>query len=70
MIMLPNDSHLLIEQIHLDETITITLRSALSTAACSSCGSMAEHIHSRYRRTLTDLLPVPALAFVIVPLMT
>ena len=55
MIMLPNDSHLLIEQIHLDETITITLRSALSTAACSSCGSMAEHIHSRYRRTLTDL---------------
>ena len=55
MIMLPNDTTLLIEQIHDDETSTISLRSTLSTAACSCCGSKAEHLHSRYQRTLNDL---------------
>ena len=55
MIMLPPDSHLLIEQFQCSETITIALHSTLSTVACPSCGSQAEHIHSRYTRTLTDL---------------
>jgi transposase len=55
MIILPHDAHLLIEQIQVDETITITLRSALSTIACSCCGSRAEHVHSRYTRLLHDL---------------
>lgn len=53
--MLPNDTTLLIEQIHDDETSTISLRSTLSIAACSCCGSKAEHLHSRYQRTLNDL---------------
>lgn len=55
MILLPNDSHLPIEQIQLDSTITITLLSTLSTVVCSSCGRTAEHVHSRYQRTLSDL---------------
>ncbi|HEY6542884.1 MAG TPA: ISL3 family transposase [Ktedonobacteraceae bacterium] len=55
MIMLPPDSHLLVEQMQLGETLTITLRSTQPSVACPSCGSQAEHIHSRYRRTLTDL---------------
>lgn len=53
--MFPSNSHLLVEQMQLDETLTITLRSTQPTVACPSCGSQAEHVHSHYRRTLTDL---------------
>lgn len=55
MIILPNDSHLRVEHMQLDETITLTLRSTQPNVACPSCGNQAEHVHSRYKRTLTDL---------------
>jgi transposase len=55
MMLLPPDTHLSIEHMQVDETITLTLRSTQSSVACPSCGSQTTHIHSRYRRTLADL---------------
>lgn len=55
MIIFPENTHLKIEQISLDETLTILISSTEATARCTYCGTTATHIHSRYHRRLSDL---------------
>ena len=37
------------------DKLLILARSITKTAACPTCGSQSDHIHSRYQRSLTDL---------------
>ncbi len=55
MIIFPENAHLQVEQIDLDETLTVVISSTEARAACTSCGTTASHIHSRYQRRLSDL---------------
>jgi transposase len=55
MILLPEHVNLSSEQILVDETVTVMLRSQLLTAACPSCGQESLRIHSRYQRKPRDL---------------
>lgn len=55
MILLPENVNLSIEQILVDETVTVMLRSQLLTATCPSCGQESLRIHSRYQRKPRDL---------------
>jgi transposase len=55
MFIFPEKSHLKIEQINRDETLTVFISSTEATAVCTTCGTTATHIHSRYQRRLHDL---------------
>jgi transposase len=55
MIIFPENTHLKIEQITQDERLMISISSTEAHAICTSCGTMATHIHSRYHRRLSDL---------------
>ena len=47
---------LAIERIETEaDKLLILARSIMKTAACPTCGSQSDHIHSRYQRSLTDL---------------
>jgi transposase len=51
----PLFADLLVEQVLVSQTIQITVRSSVPTAACPLCRSPSSTIHSRYIRTLADL---------------
>ena len=56
--MLPDATRLRLEACDVDETaaqITLRVRSTQATAPCPLCATPAQHIHSRYERTLADL---------------
>ena len=55
MIIFPENTHLKIEQINVDETLTVLISSTEATATCTSCDTQATSIHSRYQRQLSDL---------------
>ena len=55
MIIFPENSHLKMQQISLDKTLTILISSIEATATCTCCNTTAVHIHSRYQRRLKDL---------------
>ncbi|GER89653.1 transposase [Dictyobacter vulcani] len=55
MIIFPEQIHVKIEQIHVDETVNVVLSSTEATTICPTCGTTATHIHSHYSRHLRDL---------------
>jgi len=54
-ILLPENVSLIPQQVVVDETLSVSLRSALPTAACPSCGHSSQRVHSRYQRKPSDL---------------
>ncbi len=55
MIIFPQNTHLQVEQFTLDETLTIVISSTEASTMCTSCGTMATHVHSRYQRRISDV---------------
>lgn len=55
MIILPNNCNLSIEQVLLNNQMTILLRSTLLTADCPDCGTPSRRLHSHSRRKPSDL---------------
>lgn len=55
LLLVPAHSSLAVQDIQVDETLTVMLHSTESAGTCSGCGSPSTHIHSRYYRTLSDL---------------
>src|SRR3989442_4902358 len=54
--LLPNHSGLRVDSIiATGDTITLTITTIAPCASCPLCGKPSDRIHSRYRRTLTDL---------------
>jgi transposase len=53
--LLPENVHLRLVQIHVEETVTVTLRSEVLSAVCPVCGQESLRIHSRYQRKPKDL---------------
>lgn len=54
-ILLPENVPLIPQQVMVDETLNVGLRSVQSTAVCPSCGHTSQRIHSRYQRRPSDL---------------
>jgi hypothetical protein len=55
MILLPDDVNLSIEQVAIDDVVTVTLRSEVLTAVCPTYGQVSKRVHSRYQRKPSDL---------------
>lgn len=55
LLLVPAHSSLAIQDIQVDETLTVRLHSTESEGTCSGCGSTSTRLHSRYYRTLSDL---------------
>jgi transposase len=55
MIIFPEQTHLKIEQISLEKTLVVVIRSTEPQALCTFCNTPSTHIHSRYQRRLSDL---------------
>lgn len=55
MILLPENVNLSIEQVAVDNGVTVTLRSEVLTAMCPTCGHETKRVHSRYQRKPSDL---------------
>lgn len=55
MIIFPENTHLKIEHVSLEKTLTVLISSTGTTCVCPYCGTQATQIHSRYRRHLSDL---------------
>ena len=55
LILLPENVHVRIEQVCVDETVTVMLRSEVLTAVCPRCGQESQRIHSRSQRKPRDL---------------
>src|SRR5438034_1066899 len=55
MILLPETVNLSIEQVIVNDAVTVILRSGEFTAACPCCGQGSKRVHSRYRRKPSDL---------------
>jgi transposase len=55
MVIFPDLSDGMVEQVQVADEITVTLRAASQTAACPCCGTVAQRVQSRYTRHLHDL---------------
>jgi len=55
IIIFPDLPEVRIEQVHVADEITLTLRTTSSTASCPSCGALSTRVQSRYTRRLHDL---------------
>jgi transposase len=55
MVIFPDLSDGMVEQVQVADEITVTLRAASQTAACPCCGTVAKRVQSRYTRHLHDL---------------
>ena len=55
IIIFPDLAEVRIEQVHVANEITLTLRTTSSTASCPSCGTGSTRVQSRYTRRLHDL---------------
>jgi len=55
MTILPDLSDLIIEQLSVTSSVTLTVHAASPTACCPCCGTISKRIHSHYTRTLHDL---------------
>jgi hypothetical protein len=47
MIIFPENTHLKLEQVSVDETLTVLISSTEASATCTYCGTTATHLHSR-----------------------
>ena len=56
MVIFPEFSDGMVEQVQITDEITVTLRATAPTAPCPCCGTVAKRVHSRYTRHLHDLL--------------
>jgi transposase len=55
-VLLPSASELCLEQIlSTPDLITMEVRAYRSSAACPTCASVSDRVHSRYLRTIADL---------------
>ena len=55
-LLLPGDDELSRESLHRDEeTLCFFVVVATDVAGCPACVTLSTRVHSRYRRTLTDL---------------
>jgi transposase len=54
MVIFPEFSDGMVEQIQMADEITVTLRATSPTAPCPCCGTEAKRVHSRYTRHLHD----------------
>jgi transposase len=55
MVIFPEFSDGMVEQIQMDDEITVTLRATSPTAPCPCCGTEAKRVYSRHTRHLHDL---------------
>ena len=55
IIIFPGLPEVRIEQVHVANEITLTLRTMSATASCPSCGTSSTRVQSRYTRRLHDL---------------
>ena len=55
MIIFPENTHFQVEQLILDETLTVVISSTEASATCIYCGTTTTHLHSRYQRRLSDV---------------
>lgn len=55
MIILPDLSELVIEQVHVTNEVMISVRALSPTASCPCCGNTCQRVHSHYTRMLRDL---------------
>lgn len=55
MVIFPDLSDGIVEQVQVADEITVTLRAASQTATCPCCGIVAKRVQSRYTRHLHDL---------------
>lgn len=55
MVIFPDLSDGIVEQVQVADEISVTLRAASQTAACPCCGTVAKRVQSRYIRHLHDL---------------
>jgi hypothetical protein len=55
MTILPDLSDLVIEQVSINNGVTVTVHAASPMAPCPCCGTISKKIQSRYTRTLRDL---------------
>jgi transposase len=54
--LLPDAGALALEQIHLaPASLTLTVRTTAASAGCPPCHHNSTRVHSRYRRTLSDV---------------
>ena len=55
IIIFPDLPEVLVEQVHVADEITLTLRTTSPTASCPGCGTLSTRVQSRYTRRLHDL---------------
>ena len=55
MIIFPENTHLQVELLTLDEILTVVISSTETSAICTYCGTTATHLHSHYQRQLSDV---------------
>jgi transposase len=55
MILLPENVNLSMEQVAVEDVVTVTFRSEALTAVCPSCGHVSKRVHSRDLRKPSDL---------------
>ena len=55
IITFPDLPEVLVEQVHVADEITLTLRTTSPTACCPSCATVSRRVQSRYTRRLHDL---------------
>src|ERR1700751_4146138 len=53
--LLPDASHLTVDDVYQEDGVIVMIISAAGSAACPVCGFCSCHVHSRYCRTLRDL---------------
>ena len=55
MVIFPEFSDAMVEQVQIADEITVTLRATSPTALCPCCGTETKRVQSRYTRHLHDL---------------
>jgi len=55
MFIIPDIPDICIEDVHVAEEITLTVRTTSPTATCPCCGTVSKRVQSRYKRMLHDL---------------
>src|SRR5437016_5551882 len=55
MTILPDLSDLVVEQVSVTTDVMVSVHAASPTASCPCCGTICQHVHSHYTRTLRDL---------------
>jgi hypothetical protein len=54
--LLPDDSHLTVDDLYRKDGVIVMVISVVGNATCPVSGICSAHVHSRYCRTLRDLV--------------